>query len=244
MVSIPAQRTNDGRTIWYGTNKLRVSGLAGSVTRRLLRGKAGSGLGNINTVSGLIKVLEKKMRYVGYQQTQFWMLEKGFTVREIKELLVYMPDTGRITTRGSLDDVLAFEFFGVPQGTKPNKRRMVAWTKHVIQRDPKLKAEWEAKPKGRGRGSRYKMERRLAYSFSLAIEKKGLSRNYITGELDPANPDKIHVYWQGRRSTVKRHKPNPMKYKNMAHQLGIQEIFNHYTQRMHRGTRRYGRGIR
>lgn len=239
MVSIPVHKTDDGRTVWYGTNVFRVSGLKGSVKRKLLRGMKGSGLGNVKTIPGLIKVLEKKMKFIGYQQTQFWMLEKGFTPREIKELLVYLPDSGRITTRGSLDDVLAFEFFGVPQGTKPNKKRMISWTKHVINRDVKLKQEYEARPVY-GKGSRAKMVRRLAYSFSLAIEKKGLMRNYTMGELDPPNPQKIAVYWGGQRHVVQRHKPNRRKYKKMAHQLGVEQIMNFYTQRMHRGTRRYG----
>jgi len=243
MVSILAKITNDGRRLWVGTNQFRVSGLKGSVRRKLMRGKAGSGLGNIKTVSGLIRVLEKKMRYVGYQQTQFWLLEHGFTVREIKEMLVYMPESGRVTTRGALDDVLAYEFFGVPQGTMPNKKRFQNWTRKVIDRDIKLKTEYEAKtPK-----QQETMLNRLSYVFALSVKNNGLMRNYTTEELDPANPDRIIVNWQGRKHTVERHKPSMTKHKalkQMAHVLGISEIFNHYTQRMHRGTRRFGRGIR
>jgi hypothetical protein len=244
MPSILAKITNDGRRLWFGTSTLRVSGLAGSVTRKLLRAGKGTQLGHIKTVSGLISKVERKMRHIGYQQTQYWMLEKGFTVREIKELLVYLPESGRVTTRGSLGDVLAFEFFGVPQGTKPNKDRLKKWTMRVINRDIALKTEFDAKTKKQ----QDTMLNRLNYSFAIGIEKNGLSRNYTTEELDPANPDKIIVNWRGAtgatRKVVTRHKPSMsqhMKLKPMAHQLGISEIFNHYTQRMHRGTRKFSR---
>jgi hypothetical protein len=244
MVSILAHITNDGRRLWFGSNRLRVSGLKGSVTRKLLRAKRGTGLGHVKTVSGLIRVIERKMQYVGFQQTQYWLLEKGFTVREIKEMLVFMPASGRVTTRGDLGDVLAFEFFGVPQGTKPNLKRLKKWTKKVINRDIKLKKEYDAKtPKQQAT-----MLNRLNYTFALSIEKNGLRRNYTTEELDPANPDKIIVNWRSKtgatRKVVTRHKPTMtthMKLKPMAHQLGISEIFNHYTQRMHRGTRKFSR---
>ena len=240
MVSILANITNDGRRLWVGTNTFRVSGLKGSVVRKLLRSGKGTGLGHIKTVPALIAKIEKKMRDIGYQQTQYWLLEKGFTVREIKEMLVYMPESGRVTTRGALDDVLAYEFFGVPQGTKPNLTRLKEWTRKVIDRDIKLKKEYEAKtPK-----QQESMLNRLNYVFALSIEKNGLMRNYTTEELDPANPDRIIVNWQGRKHTVERYKPNMTKHmalKPMAHQLGISEIFNHYTQRMHRGTRKFSR---
>ena len=64
MVEILANVTNDGRRLWVGTNTARVSGLAGSVTKKLLRSGKGTGLGHVKTVSGLISVLEKKMRYI------------------------------------------------------------------------------------------------------------------------------------------------------------------------------------
>ena len=244
MVEILAHVSNDGRRLFVGSNQARVDGLAGSVTKKLLRSGKGTGLGHIKTVSGLIRKLERKMQYVGFQQTQYWMLEKGFTVREIKELLVYIPESGRITTRGSRSDVVAFEYFGVPQGTKPNKERLRAWTEKVIQRDIKLKTEYEAKTPEQ----QEKMLNRLNYSFALAIEKNGLRRNYTIEELDPANPDSISVFWRGStgatRKVVPRHKPTltqHMKLKPMAHQLGISEIFNYYTERMHRGTRKFSR---
>ena len=244
MVEILAHVSNDGRRLFVGSNQARVDGLAGSVTKKLLRSGKGTGLGHIKTVSGLIRKLERKMQYVGFQQTQYWMLEKGFTVREIKELLVYIPESGRITTRGSMSDVVAFEYFGVPQGTKPNKERLRAWTEKVIQRDIKLKTEYEAKTPEQ----QEKMLNRLNYSFALAIEKNGLRRNYTIEELDPANPDSISVFWRGStgatRKVVPRHKPTltqHMKLKPMAHQLGISEIFNYYTERMHRGTRKFSR---
>ena len=244
MPSILAHITNDGRRLWFGTNMFRVSGLAGSVRRKLLRAGKGTGLGHIKYLPALIRKLEKKMRYIGYQQTQYWMLEKGFTVREIKEMLVYLPESGRITTRGSMGDVLAFEFFGVPQGTKPNLTRLMDWTAKVIQRDPALMKEFKSKTDKQQKT----MLNRLNYSFAIGIEKNGLSRNYTTEELDPANPDKIIVNWRGAtgatRKVVTRHKPSMsqhMKLKPMAHQLGIEEIFNHYTQRMHRGTRKFSR---
>jgi hypothetical protein len=92
------------------------------------------------------------------------------------------------------------------------------------------------------------MLNRLNYTFALSIEKNGLRRNYTIEELDPANPDKIIVNWRNSmgatRKVVTRHKPTMtthMKLKPMAHQLGISEIFNHYTQRMHRGTRKFSR---
>ena len=244
MVEILANVTNDGRRLWVGTNTARVSGLAGSVTRKLLRAGKGTGLGHVKTVSGLIRVLERKMQYIGFQQTQYWMLEQGFTVREIRELLVYMPESGRITTRGSMSDVMAFEYFGVPQGTKPNMFRLMEWTAKVIARDPALSKEFKSKTEKQ----QQTMLTRLNYSFALAIEKNGLRRNYTMEELDPANPDKIAVNWRGStgatRKVVPRHKPSitqHMKLKPMAHQLGISEIFNHYTQRMHRGTRKFSR---
>ena len=244
MVEILANVTNDGRRLWVGTNSARVDGLAGSVTKKLLRSGKGTGLGHIKTVSGLISKLERKMKHIGFQQTQYWMLEQGFTVREIKELLVYIPESGRITTRGAMSDVVAFEYFGVPQYTKPNKERLKAWTEKVIQRDIKLKTEYEAKtPK-----QQETMLNRLNFAFALTIEKNGLRRNYTVEELDPANPDKIYVNWRGStgatRKVVPRHKPTltqHMKLKPMAHQLGISEIFNYYTERMHRGTRKFSR---
>ena len=244
MVEILSHITNDGRRLWVGTDTARVSGLAGSVTKKLLRSGKGTGLGHIKTVSGLISTLEKRMKHIGFQQTQYWMLEKGFTVREIRELLVYIPESGRITTRGSMSDVVAFEYFGVPQGTKPNKERLKAWTEKVIQRDIGLKREYDAKtPK-----QQKSMLNRLNYSFAIGIEKNGLRRNYTVEELDPANPDSIYVHWRGStgatRKIVPRHKPTKtqhMKLKPMAHQLGISEIFNHYTERMHRGTRKFSR---
>jgi len=244
MVSILTKITNDGRRLWVGTNVFRVSGLKGSVRRKLLRARKGTGLGHITTVSGLIRKAERKMKYVGYQQTQYWLLEMGFTVREIKELLVYLPESGRITTRGDLSDVLAYEHFGVPQGTKPNLKRLKKWTMRVIKRDIKLRQEYDAKtPK-----QRTQMVNRMNYAFALSIEKNGLARNYTIDELDPANPDKVYVTWRGAtgatRRIVPRHKPTMtthMKLKPMAHALGISEIFNHYTQRMHRGTRKFSR---
>tara|TARA_R100001530_G_scaffold128448_2_gene98212 strand:+ start:337 stop:1071 length:735 start_codon:yes stop_codon:yes gene_type:complete len=244
MPSILAHITDDGRRLWFGTNAFRVSGLKGSVTRKLIRAGKGTGLGHIKTVPGLIKKIERKMEHIGFQQTQFWLLEQGFTVREIKEMLVFMPESGRVTTRGDLGDVLAFEFFGVPQGTKPNMERLKSWTRKVIDRDMKLKKEYESKtPK-----QQESMLNRLNYSFALSIEKNGLRRNYTIEELDPANPDKIIVNWRGAtgatRKVVTRHKPSSSKHmllKPMAQQLGISEIFNHYTQRMHRGTRKFSR---
>ena len=242
MVEILSHITNDGRRLWVGTNTARVSGLKGSVRRKLLRSGKGTGLGNVKTVSGLIRVLERKMQYIGYQQTQYWMLEKGFTVREIKEMLVYLPESGRITTRGSMNDVMAFEHFGVPQGTKPNLERLMSWTAKVIARDPALSREFKSKTAKQ----QETMLNRLNFAFALTIEKNGLRRNYTVEELDPANPDKIYVNWRGStgatRKIVPRHKPTKtqhMKLKPMAHQLGISEIFNYYTQRMHRGTRKF-----
>ena len=139
---------------------------------------------------------------------------------------------------------MAFEYFGVPQGTKPNMSRLLEWTAKVIARDPKLRKEFEAKTEKQ----QETMLSRLNYSFALAIEKNGLRRNYSIEELDPANPDKIAVNWRGAtgatRKVVARHKPDitqHMKLKPMAHQLGISEIFNYYTQRMHRGTRKFSR---
>jgi hypothetical protein len=244
MVEILAHVSNDGRRLFVGSNQARVDGLAGSVTRKLLRAGKGTGLGHVKTVSGLIRVLERKMQYIGFQQTQYWMLEQGFTVREIRELLVYMPESGRITTRGSMSDVMAFEYFGVPQGTKPNMFRLMEWTAKVIARDPALSKEFKSKTEKQ----QETMLTRLNYSFALAIEKNGLRRNYSVEELDPANPDKIAVTWRSKtgatRRIVPRHKTNitqHMKLKPMAHQLGISEIFNYYTQRMHRGTRKFSR---
>lgn len=244
MVEILAHITNDGRRLWVGTNTARVSGLKGSVKRKLLRSGKGTGLGHVKTVSGLISVLERKMKYIGFQQTQYWMLEQGFTVREIKEMLVYLPESGRITTRGSMNDVMAFEHFGVPQGTKPNLERLMGWTAKVIARDPALSREFKSKTAKQ----QETMLNRLNYSFAIGIEKHGLRRNYTIEELDPANPDKIAVFWRSKtgatRRVVPRHKPSMtthMKLKPMAHLLGISEIFNHYTQRMHRGTRKFSR---
>ena len=44
MVEILANVTNDGRRLWVGTNSARVDGLAGSVTKKLLRSGKGTGL--------------------------------------------------------------------------------------------------------------------------------------------------------------------------------------------------------
>jgi hypothetical protein len=88
---------------------------------------------------------------------------------------------------------------------------------------------------------------RLNYSFALAIEKNGLRRNYSVEEVE-GKPDSIAVTWRSKtgatRKVVPRHKTDitqHMKLKPMAHQLGISEIFNYYTQRLHRGTRKFSR---
>ena len=221
----------DGRVIWIGTNIFRVGGLKGSAMKKLKRGI--TGIKNIKTLPGLIKSLDKLHREEGYQRTQAWLLEHDFTPRMVKELLVYMPDQGRVTTRGALHDTLAFEFFGVPQGTQPNPENFRHWVDRVIQRDPKLKKEFDQKSE---KGQKT-MTDQLTYKFSQAVKEKGLQRNYTIGEKDPYNPDEVFVYWQGRRSSVKRHTPKqPWRNKKLeqaARTMGDEKLLDYLQKRGH-----------
>ena len=225
----------DGRVVWIGTNKFRVDGIKGGAIKRL-KGmvKQNKSLGNIKTLPGLIVKAEKMMRDEGYQRTQAWLLEHDFTPNFVREFLVYMPDQGRITTRGALDDVLAYEFFGVPQGTQPKPENFRPWVERVIQRDPALKKEFDQK----NEKQQDTMTDQLTYKFSMAVKKNGLKRNYTIGEKDPYNPDKLWVYWQGRRREVERHtSTQPWRNKKLeqaARALGEQKLIDFVNRRGHK----------
>jgi len=221
----------DGRVVWIGTNQFRVGGLKGAVTKKLRKGIPG--IKNIKTLPGLIKRLEKIQREEGYQRTKAWLLEHDFSPRMVREMLVYMPDQGRITTRGALHDTLSYEFFGVPQGTQPNIENFRPWVERVVQRDPKMKEEYDQKTE-KGKEN---MIKQLTFLFSRSVKEKGLQRNYTIGELDPFNPDKVAVFWQGQRRVVERYTPSqPWRSKKLeqaARVMGDQKLLDYLQQRGH-----------
>ena len=221
----------DGRVVWIGTNQFRVGGLKGAVTKKLRKGIPG--IKNIKTLPGLIKRLEKIQREEGYQRTKAWLLEHDFSPRMVREMLVYMPDQGRITTRGALHDTLSYEFFGFPQGTQQNIENFRPWVERVVQRDPKMKEEYDQKTE-KGKEN---MIKQLTFLFSRSVKEKGLQRNYTIGELDPFNPDKVAVFWQGQRRVVERYTPSqPWRSKKLeqaARVMGDQKLLDYLQQRGH-----------
>ena len=82
------------------------------------------------------------------------------------------------------------------------------------------------------------MTDQLTYKFSMAVKKNGLQRNYTIGEQDPYNPDKVWVYWQGRRKEVERYtSKQPWRNKKLeqaARVLGEQKLIDFVNRRGHK----------
>ena len=64
-----------------------------------------------------------------------------------------------------------------------------------------------------------------------------MKRKYTIGEKDPYNPDKLWVYWQGRRREVERHtSTQPWRNKKLeqaARALGEQKLIDFVNRRGH-----------
>tara|TARA_R110002020_G_scaffold441981_2_gene653123 strand:+ start:2312 stop:2929 length:618 start_codon:yes stop_codon:yes gene_type:complete len=193
-------KTQEGKVIWVGTNVFRISGLKSGVVRRFRKIQEDKKV----TFDDLEGVLEKILAEQGLEDTKKWLRDNKFSEDAINELLVYNSDTKKIHARGELEDALAYEFFGVPKRRFPNVENLRGWVKNrVLTRDMKLKNEYESKTE-KGKET---MLKQLTYLFGNQIYKNGLSRQYTTQELDPHNPDRIYVIWQGRKHEVQRFTP-------------------------------------
>ena len=193
-------KTLTGQVIWVGTNIFRISGLKSGVVRRFKKIQEDKTV----TFDDLEKVLEKILAEQGLEETKKWLRDNKFSEDAINELLVYNSDTKQITVRGELEDALAYEFFGVPKRRFPNVENLRGWVKNrVLTRDMKLKNEYESKTE-KGKEN---MLKQLTFLFGRQIYNHCLSRQYTTQELDPQNPDRIYVIWQGRKHEVPRYTP-------------------------------------
>ena len=195
-----------GKIIWIGTNVFRVSGIKSGVVKRI-RKLVGDKTIMFEDLQGF---LQDKLAEDGLRETKQWLIDNNFTPQAINELLVYNPDTNQIHVRGELEDALAYEFFGVPKRVFPDVERLRGWVvNRVLTRDPTLREEYDAKTE-KGKET---MIKQLTYKFGRAIHKNGLKRQYTTAELDPHNPDRISVNWQGQEHEVARHIPGK-KYRS------------------------------
>jgi len=209
-------KTIMGKVIHIGTTKFRVSSMKGGVVKRL-RKMAGD---KTIIYDDLHEFLQDKLGEEGLRETKQWLRDNQFTESSINELLVYNPDTNQIHVRGELEDSLAYEFYGVPQRVFPNPENLKGWVKNrVLTRDATLREEYEAKtPK-----QQETMLSQLTFLFGRSIWRSGLKRQYTTEELDPHNPDRIYVIWQGRKHEVQR-------YKRGAGRMTDQEVKSRYNE--------------
>jgi len=187
-----------GHTIHIGTTAFRIRSIRGGVTKRIRK------ITGDKTIifADLHAELQKRLMEDGLRETKQWLYDNGFTESAIEELLVFDPDTGQIHARGELMDSLAYEFFGVPQREFPNVERLRGWVKNrVLSRDPGLKEEYD----GKTEKGKENMIDQLTFLFGRSIWKSGLKRQYTTEELDPHNPDRIYVIWDGEKHEVPRY---------------------------------------
>ena len=160
---------------WNNKNKKTVregKGYSKRMLGRLLRS------GRQFTEKGLMDEISIIYLKKGMDETKKILKnEYGFTQRQVDKGLVWDPNTNRVHIRGSIKDTLDYEFYGVPQGTWPNARRLRSWVVHrVIPRDPGLNAEYN-KMTRKGKNG---MATQLTFLFGRAIARDGLKRRSTT----------------------------------------------------------------
>jgi hypothetical protein len=134
--------------------------------------------GRKRDIKGMMNTISSMYGRRGMDYTKDFLKDHyGFTQRQVDKGLVWDPDTKRVHIRGSIKDTLDYEFYGVPQGTWPNARRLRSWVMYrVIPRDPGLAAEYN-KMTRKGKSG---MATELTFLFGRAIARDGLKRRSTT----------------------------------------------------------------
>jgi len=166
-----------------------IKGLALMQTRALV--KANKGRRKKVTMDEFINELSEYYAKNGLKALKKWMRENDFTESQINKMVVYDPDRKSVYIRGSVQDIMDYEFYGVPQGTFPNVKRLRKWvTYRVIRRDPGLQREYSQL----SRTGKKRMIKDLTYKFGYSIMEHGLKRYSTTDPNDILTPRQEKKY--------------------------------------------------
>jgi len=188
-----------------------IKGMIAMQTRALVKFNKGKRVHV--TMDQLVDKISEYYAVNGLKATKEWMRKNDFTETQINKMVVYDPDRKSIYIRGSVQDIMDYEFYGVPQGTFPNARRLRKWVMYrVIRRDPELQREYSQL----SRKGKKNMVDDLTYKFGFSIMEHGLKRYSTTDPNDVLTPEQEARYGKNKAIVVRWSSSNQRGYRKVV----------------------------